>query len=141
MPTFTYLQISPITAPDAPTAARVHTDAANTVMQVCYYAPAPCRVVKMLWQCTTTVDTPTIEAVICLGTGTVTGTLTLHIDASDVTIPDNLVAAATIYEKEIPGGYAIAEGTSVVAVLDTAGTGGAPAGAVKIWAVIQPSEI
>ena len=51
------------------------------------------------------------------------------------------MAAYTIYEVEIPGGYAIPEGMSVVAVLHVAGTGGGPAGQVKVWAVIQPSEL
>jgi len=141
MPTYTHVQLSPIAAPDVPTAEQIHTDAADHVMQILYYAPAPCRVMKMLWQCTTTVDTPTITGIVALATGDRAGAMVAHIAASETPIPDNLVAADTIYEVEIPGGYAIAEGTSVVAILHTAGTGGGPAGAVKIWAVIQPSEL
>jgi len=141
MPTYTHVQLSPIAAPEAPVTHQIHTDVAEHVMQICYYAPAACRVMKLLWQCTVTVDTPTIEAIICLGVGDEAGLLVAHIDLSDTTIADNLVAADTVYETEIEGGYPIAAGESVVGVLDTAGTGGAPAGSVKIWAVIQPSEI
>lgn len=139
--TYVHVQLSPIAAPDAPTEEQIHTDAADHVMQICYYAPAACRVMKMLWQCTETVDTPTIEAVIALATGDRAGAMVAHITASETTVPDNLVAADTIFEVEIPGGYAIAEGTSVVAILHTAGTGGGPAGKVKVWAVVQPSEV
>ena len=141
MPTYGPHQLSPLATPEVPVAHQIHTYVAEHVMQICYYAVAHCRVQKLLWQCTTTIDTPTITSVICLATGDAAGAMVAHIDASDTAIPDNLVAADTIYEVEIPGGYAIAEGTSVVGVLDTAGTGGGPAGAVKIWAVIQPSEL
>jgi len=141
MATYPYTALSPIAAPAAPTAHQIHTDVADHVMEICYYAPAACRVMKLLWQCTTTVDTPTISAVIALATGDRAGAMVAHITGSETTVPDNLVAADTIYEVEIPGGYAIAEGTSVVGVLHTAGTGGGPAGAVKIWAVVQPSEL
>ena len=140
MPTYTHVQLSPIVAPADPVAHRLHTDGADHVMQICYYAPAPCRVMKMLWQCAETVDLSTITPIICLATGTRTGTMTAHITASETAVADNLVAAATIYEVDIPGGYAIAEGTSVVAVLHTVGTV-AGAGTVKIWAVIQPTEL
>ena len=139
--TYVHTQLSPIAAPAAPTAHQIHTDAADHVMEINHYATAPCRVMKMLWQCTTTVDTPTISAVIALATGDRAGAMVAHITASETTVPDNLVAADTIFEVEIPGGQAIAEGTSVVAILHTAGTGGGPAGAVKVWAVIQPSEL
>ena len=141
MPTYTHVQLSPLAVSAAMTPHRIHTDAADHVMDICYYAPAPCRVMKMLWQITETIDTPTISAVIALATGDRAGAMVAHIIASETTVPDNAVAADTIYEVEIPGGYAIAEGTSVVAILHTAGTGGGPAGIVKVWAVIQPSEL
>ena len=140
MPTYTHVQLSPIAAPAAPAAHVIHTDVADHVLQICYYAPAPCRVMKMLWQCTETIDTSTIEAQICLAHGDGVGALVAHMDDSVATVPDNLVAADTIYEVEIPGGHAVTEGTSVIGILHREGTV-AGAGQVKIWAVIQPSEI
>jgi len=137
--TYTHVQVSPITAPEAPVTHQIHTDIADHVMQICYYATRACRLMKILWQCTVTVDTPTIEAQISLAHGDVAGALVAHIDDSVVTIPDNLVAADTIYELEIPGGHDVAAGTSVIGILHRAGTGGGPGGSVKIWAVVQPS--
>lgn len=140
--TYVHVQLSPITAPDAPTAHRVHTDLADHVMEICYYAPAPCRVVKMLYQITQTLAIDTIAAVIALATGDRAGAMVAHIDDTETTLVDATAAAATIYEVDIPGGLAIAEGTSVVAILHTAGTdSGAVAGLVKVWAVVQPSEL
>jgi len=140
MPTYTHVQLSPIAAPAAPAAHVIHTDVADHVLQICYYAPAPCRVMKMLWQCTETIDLSTITPIIALATGDETGAMVAHITASETAVADNLVAAATIYEVDIPGGYAIAEGTSVVAILHTAGTV-AGTGIVKVWCVVQPSEL
>lgn len=140
MPTYTHVQLSPIAAPAAPSPHRVHTDAADHVMEICYYAPAPCRVMKMLWQCIETIDLSTITPIIALATGDAVGAMVAHITASETAVADNLVAGPTIYEVEIPGGYAIAEGTSVVAILHTVGTV-AGAGTVKVWAVVQPSEL
>ncbi len=137
--TYVHVQLSPLCVPEAPTAHQIHTDIADHVMET-WYAPYACYVIGMKYQVTTTVDTPTIEAGIALALGDRDGAFVSDIAASRATIPDNLAAADTIFEVEIPPA-AVTAGDSVVAVLDIAGTGGGPAGAVKVWAVIQPAEM
>ena len=143
MPTYTHVQLSPITAPAVPTAHRTHTDAADHIMEV-FHFPAAFRVMKMLYQVTETVANDTIAAVIALATADRDGTMVAHIAETETTLADTLAAANTIYEVTINGGQGqlIAEGLGVVAIQHTAGTdSGAVAGIVKVWAVVQPAEL
>jgi hypothetical protein len=135
---YPYPYISPVVGPVAPSAHRIHTDGVPHVIDTRVIGwPGGAYVRGLYYQITETVDTPTISAVIGLFLGSRAGAFTSDIAASLTTVPDNALAADTIYFTDIPP-VLIDQGLTIGSMCHTAGTGGGPAGIVRIWWLLQP---